>query len=409
MLFVVLACAFNLFYLVNSAVFPLEDINLIVILVWALFELLSKSKIIKTRTYLYFSCYFICSCVLVLCSSIQSHNLYLQPIWYGIRAQRYALVYPFLLFIILSLVDGNKISISEIKGVLFLFCSILLFVGFLQQFLYEDKVFTFVYTNGGSRYGNYIKLGFDVDLLIITSFFALNNFSKSNNPLNLVYLLLVFCFLLFVEQSRMMVVAFGLSVVISYFFFLKGSYRQKSIMAVLFLFVFIVFCFSDMASDLFSSLISGDFGTSEIRKEGRSFYFDTLKSYFLGGGFINTDWDLSVTGAKFDIGYFVVDNGVFGYFFTYGWPGILSFIILYFFSFKKAIRVCKFGDFSFLGYLLFAILASFTVASMGMTQSISMWVFLSLMIDECNGQEKLSQLDCDESIYQRDFYESIAR
>lgn len=381
-LFLILAFNLDFFYLVDSKVINLNDINLIIILTWTLFSLIENrfkidKKILKISIALF--CLY---GILVLTSSYQSHKLYGQPYSYGIRAQRNFIIFPLLFLPIANAYKAGKIELSQLKKVLFLVCTIEMIVGYLQFVLQNQVVFVHLYVS--ERYDAQ-RFGFGTTLLGLVMQASLSDAIKGKNKLkNYIFVIAAILFPVLVIRWRMVILQFLLSALVSFFIFQKLS-TKKLLLGLIVIGVFMLFLSSTVGQDMIGLLKGTNTNdTDSIRRLGREFYFETLRKYPLfGGGFINTLWLPAYVGAKFDQGILVVDNGAFGFSFVYGGLGLFLIFIMYIYLIKYSNKIYgKTRNQTYICYLVFTLCGFVTVTPLGMSSSIVLPILILLLYME---------------------------
>lgn len=380
LLFIVLAFNINFFYLLDNDVFHLKDLNIVIILVWVLTFLVSSRFKINKKILINFSILFGGCILLAITSSIQSYMLYSQNFILGFRAQRLWIIYPIVYFILHSLLLRKKICIQQIVKVLYLFCFIELFIGFLQFLVYEHIDFTNVMTT--NRYGDY-RFYFNDEILNLMLIYSFIEYIRGKSKIfNLTYIFLALLFHLFITKGRMSFITLSMTLFLILFVFSKISMNKKSKLMFFFFLIFLAICFTSMGKDIINVIFGvSENTTASIREQGRQFYIETIKKYpLLGGGYINTLWAPAFAGANMDQGIFIVDNGVFGFMFEYGLLGLFFLLLFYIFLIKKAVYVYKQTNNSFfIGYIIFSILGMYTLLKMGTTSSLETPIFMTLI------------------------------
>lgn len=375
-LFIILALNLNFFYLLDSDKFDFSNISLILILVWILYELIKyrfkiDRKILKiTLISLFFTV------VLTITSSIQSNKLYGQPIWYGIRPQRFWVIYP-LLFAPLAMENSNgNLTFESLKKTLKTFAWILIFISFVQ-FLLGDSV-QLMHVLSNERYGN-IRLYVDDTVVNICLFLACDDFNKrKKRSSNAIYIIAAVLFHLLITKSRMGILSIGVGLIFSFLVLQKLS-KQKLLYICFAFFAFVVFLSSTVGEDILAMMNgTSTQDTSGIRELGRQFYIETIKKYPLfGGGFISTLWPAAFHGAKFDEYIYIVDNGIFGFMFVYGLLGIFFLIIFYLMLIKQSYRIYrKNKETFFLSLIACELSGMYTLMKMGTSSSVIIPLFI---------------------------------
>lgn len=384
-LFLILSSSCNFFYLFPNEIgnISLKDFSIILILLCFCCSsfYIFKSKVIFNKVFCFIE---ISTIILVLTSSYAALIHWRQPLWYGIRAQRLYLIYPFLLLIYLSLFKSNKINFKQIVKVLYTFSIIELFISAFQVFITPNFIFLNIQISKGGRFfGVPLRLYLEDSkyIILFCSFYSLDKFIREEKILsNGLFSFLSLLLLALIDQSRMLIVTFIITFVLL-IFKAKIGRKKKLSFIVATLFLLICFLFTPFANSIFSLLNKTSADTSEIRAIGRTFYLDTLKqSPILSGGFVNTDWELSIIGARMNEFIFANDNGIFGFLFYYGLIGLLYIFFLYFFLIKKSYFIYKkTKNISLFTFIVFSLIGSYSVYSFGMSAHIGFPIILILL------------------------------
>jgi O-antigen ligase len=262
--------------------------------------------------------------LLCVLSAYQSYKLTGQPISLGLRPQRFYIVILLSYFVIRKLFYIKKI---EVKSVLNSFVYLGIFeavISIIQQLVYSKFVFLYCETN--FRYGS-VRLYLSDSVIVFAMMIAMDKIlRKCKDKSSFVMIVLGLVYTLNVTKGRMGFIAIIIALLSGYAL-MKGNSRSK----VKYFLIIIIFCIVLIQSPMFQDLIgsnnvdtlgSGD--TLTIREQGRKHYFNVLKEEpLLGGGYPNSLYEPSTIAAGFEKGYFLVDNGIFGFMYIYGILGLL--------------------------------------------------------------------------------------
>ena len=265
--------------------------------------------------------------LLIITSSFAAKNSYNQPILLGIRPQRAQLVYYFSYFAIFRLIMHNKIDMQKLKKSLYI-------IGILEIIIYglfwiSNGRLTFIHMPFDYRY-NSIRLRGNSLILIFLFILSLNDYLNNKNKLkNFIMLLSIFTFELFCNQTRLLILAYSISLLIIFILWKKNLMIKMCFIPIIAVAIF-MFSQTNMGKDLINSIIFDKTDSSyDIREVGKEFYLeDYKKSKIIGRGFINTQWSESVSLSKMNKNIYAVDNGIIAFLWIYGYIGIIWLIFL---------------------------------------------------------------------------------
>lgn len=388
MLFMIVCFSMNCFYLLDGNlslfIINIRDIDIVLILLLFFVVIVKYFKSLPAFPKS-FHIIAIWAILLTITSSISAYFSYEQPFFLGLRAQRKSIIYPLLLYIIFVLYKKRKINYKNLSHIIYLTSYILFTLSFLQYFLYPK--YTFLYADISNRYDK-IRIILDISFPIFMSFLSINRICKKDKvPFNVVSIFITILYLAFIIKWRLPLFVFLFTISLTGIFFSKVSISQKILFSFCCLAIFICLSFTPIGSDTINVILgNSDNSTSHIREEGRNFFLNILGTKpFFGGGYVNITWEKSVILSRYDEGIFPVDNGVFGYLFYYGIFGLAYVSFLHIYMFRIAItnrKNCLF----IVGYLLYSIIASYTVFSLGMGAQLIMPISISLLLIRNEGK-----------------------
>ncbi len=266
---------------------------------------------------------------LILTSTYQSYVLYGQSIYMGLNAQKFLLTSLILYFPIVKLLKMGKITLSDIKSVIYVSGIVQIIIYFVQYFIGPNHVFLNVYyntyLNGSMRiYGSGM-------LVTFLFYFCINDFfNRVHRIRSLLMLALYFSYLILINQGRTALITAAATLIFGLIIW-KTKSVQRIIIYVLLLIV-ITECFNSLYFQNVISTINDpeQYSTYTVRLDGQEFYHDVLKNHpILGGGYVNSDWLPAVQGSGMNLGYYTDDNGMYGFLFRYGWLGIVLPVLLF--------------------------------------------------------------------------------
>ncbi|MFN8167068.1 MAG: O-antigen ligase family protein [Bacteroidia bacterium] len=276
-------------------------------------------------------------------AAFKGHEVFGQPYYYGIMAQRSVLL-SLSGILLISLLNKGWVTIKQVERS-FLYISLGLLVIFYFFFLFVNPVkFTDAEFVAYSPIRGY-RYRFQFALVIMLLFYSLFKIShEQKNRFILVALLIVF-YLIYFLQSRTTLVVLAITVLIYFMrnFTLKEKIRNTLIygslamIGIILLFTLGYTSLFDKYHLLYQNVFNVFLGESpdEASSAVRFMEFNTALDYIqknplLGNGFISNQWN----GGWHDIlGYFYpVDIGILGNVFVFGIIGTIMIYLPYYFS-----------------------------------------------------------------------------
>lgn len=187
---------------------------------------------------------------------------------------------------------------------------------------------TFIHAQLGYKYGG-LRLYIDGAASTVAGILSLWVCLKRGNWRYIVPSLLALAVMLFVSKGRLELVVY-LATMLVLTISAKGSARVKVLIICLFGLAFIFFGQSRYAAEVIDSFLNSSAGgndaTGVIREAGREWYQYVMSSQpygvLLGCGYPSTLYEPAIEMAGFQYGYFLVDNGIYGYRYVYGDLGV---------------------------------------------------------------------------------------
>lgn len=360
MLILILLLAENGLYLIDFdsiSIGPIKygDIILFLYLTFGGY-VLKKYKNSKTPRYKFkFVCLF--TIVLVLISSIRSWSLVGQSISQGVSPQRQFLISYLMYFIMAKYFTADKKNFCKFERAVYIVGSCELFLYTVQYLLADVKIFLYVLPT--NRFGE-VRLMFISNLLCVFTFMVFSNLLRGKNTKKNAFLFIAnIMYFLVVSKTRILVLGMGLSVII-----LCIMWRKNLLVKGAFIFIAlglsIILLRMPLLNNyvtLLNSEVRHSDGNYLIRLEGKNFYKEEIsKSPIVGRGFPNEKNLKAVEACRVSEGYFLIDNGVTGFTYIYGFIGVLWLIWLFIEIGIASLKVYrKKNDYSMFGYLIFCI------------------------------------------------------
>lgn len=283
--------------------------------------------------------------VLIFFSAVAAKLHYNQSILSGILTQRGWLCCSLLYFPLNYLVKNKYLTLERlfelIRVVVFFECIVMLF----QYIIGPNHYFLAVrYTE---RYDS-IRIIIDpIYMLAMIIYSTQEIFKRKKVKLNLITIALIFSYILLVNKGRQEFIVFIGAVVMS---LLTAQIQRKyKLIIVIAVFIFIIFFIQQ--SELLASIVSiltghSIDGTYQVRLRSRAFYLSTMQknptSYFFGYGMQNTNIDHSMVATGANNGFLITDNGIYGFFFSYGLVGLCWYLYSTVLQVKRAIQLYKY-------------------------------------------------------------------
>lgn len=235
-----------------------------------------------------------------------------------------------------GMVDGRRL----LRDLVVLGC--IASVLYLLQVVAGSSV-SFVHAASNERYGG-IRLYINGGLSTVSGIVGFWLCLRDGDWRDIVPTALALAVILFVSKGRLQLITY-LATLFGLLLFSKGLARAKVLVLCFGFLAIILFAQTEMFSQVVDSFINGRVGgsedTSSIRKAGREYYdfvLDSTDSTMVGAGYPSTLYPPAASMAGFDYGYYLVDNGIFGFRYVYGGLGV-SLVVACFIS--TVWRSCK--------------------------------------------------------------------
>lgn len=332
MIFIIILLFFNLdlFYLVDTEtkLFGIIDFDDITFFVSIFIFLLLNVKLKSTKKIKYnYGIWFISLTILLSISSFQSYALYNQGLIRGIQAQKEIFAWSLLYFPIYKMFHLKLVEVEDIKKVLRIFGTIQLIL-FISQYILTNKI-TFLYVHTATRYGG-IRYYFNPILLDYLLVDKLNNLNNNRKKINsYMYIAIILFETMVVQKFRLTSIALILIIII-YVIVGQGTIFSK----IKYFLLGGIFALSiyktELVQDVLKELLkkNNSFSTLDIRTEARKLYFERLSHHpLVGCGYPVNDYSRYLAGVSKGIN--LVDNGIFGFLYVYGFLGLIWVISLW--------------------------------------------------------------------------------
>ncbi|MCD7789581.1 MAG: hypothetical protein LUH55_03320 [Bacteroides thetaiotaomicron] len=390
-IYIIIILNLNIFYLVDSSSIPLDDICLLI-------EVIFFLKVVcleRTKVNYRYNWLILFALVIIFVSSIAAYYSYGgQPLFYGIRAQRHWLMALLMYFPISKLLKLGLLSKSDLTDLVDNICIILGILVFAQTILGTGTVI--LNARIISRYGN-------IRIFVNTSFFAISFFHHFSRVLtgerikikDIIMIIIPVFVIVFVSQSRMSIITMAATVLIM-LLANRLSVRKLAI-TILLIACVCVYLGTDSGMGLLDTIVGmtteSDISveSSEIRDIGRAYFIEENTSsvfkFVFGSGYANKDWPAAYLKVGYDDGIYPSDNGIFGLFYFYGFIFVIWTAVLNFKLIRDGIRY-KNSDLSY--YLVCGLLGVYTLYPYSYATNIS-FALICAIIDQ--GSEYCDSLE----------------
>lgn len=306
----------NFLYLVENIS---DDIKLLVVLIFLIYSYLITAKVENKQKSLLGKILLFLP-ILIITSAIAAYNSYGQSIWLGIRPQRTQLIWWFSYYGIYRLVIYDKIAKKNMEKIIY-FVGILEILTYSMFWIFRGNI-SFIHIPYDYRYSA-IRLRADTMIILIWFIIATNKVLIGEKPKkNILCIVIILIFEVCCVQTRLIMVSIALSLVLIFVLW-KKSIAIKICCVPVFIIACVAFLQTDMGKDIWQNIVFDNTDVNvETRENAKEFYLDELKkSPIIGRGYVNTQYEVANQKAGINNGYYVVDNGIIGYLWYYGFIG----------------------------------------------------------------------------------------
>lgn len=271
--------------------------------------------------------------LLIFISSIRSFQLYEQPLWWGIRAQREWIVCLLLYFPISKLLKIGKIRTGDLEKLIYIIGGILLVLYVLFYFTKASFLnYTYDYRYGG------IRLRVDTCIINLLFILCINNFVVGKKRIkNAIYIFVNLMVCALMIKTRLLIVSYAIVILVAIIFWKRNL--GKKLLIILFLLCLIPSILNTtIIKDTINALLEND--SNDIRSVGKQHYIEKLiESPILGRGYINILSDKAREESGINRNIYLNDNGIIAFSFMYGMIGIVWFGLLWIKLFKMSLNM----------------------------------------------------------------------
>ena len=389
LLLILLLLDSNFLYLINTDTIHLFGISYLDIFLFIKLLIILFALIINLKSKINFEIIIFLFGIFLLffIGSFSACISYRQSILEGIVAQRYWLTSMLMCIPFFFWLKASKISIKTIHRCLFIYCSLYLFVCIVQYFLSKVIVFTYSPNDGSSRYDG-SRYYFEYGVLILTALISLNYFFNNFKIRFLFIPIFTLFFCLVILKARMTSIAYICSI-LTMSFISKLDYKKKTFVILVCIIGIFIFFNTKMGKDVIATIfnLEDSNNTLTIRNKGRNFYLTQLLSsanYFLFGlgvANIHNQNAQLLSGSLSRI--YVVDNGIFGSTFQYGFIGLIMWMIIMLVCLRYAYVIYKKkNNLFYVSFIVFDVIGFITIQPLFWRTNITFPLFFSLIVFE---------------------------
>ena len=323
-----------------------ENIVSYFIIGWAIIVIVSEHSSISKFKYWWIP---FAGIVLILLSSLQGHFLYSgQGLFDGVIGQIYGIAGLLLYFPISSLLHAKKITIHDLENV-FIFCSVFQMIVYYAQFIVgPNHVFlSCYYLTESARESVYrIRLYGNVQPITIALFFCLNSILHSKNKMrSLIVIVMTIIFAIVINQGRAYIISIVILVIVAP---LLKPQKKNKLFFILLLMAAIVYWlvntdfFQNALAVFQTSNIDTRSDTVGVRLRAQSYFMETVRNHWLlGGGYPNVSVSSAYIAIGYELGYRLVDVGVYAFIYKYGLIGCLWALYILILLIKNGLHLRK--------------------------------------------------------------------
>lgn len=326
--------------------------------------------------------YFLLLIVAVLISGITSMAYLGESPIEGLRSQRWFFFIILSYFPISKAFYRHEIDYKTVEDMIVVVGALESII-YLVQYMIAGKLI-FLHVSYNYNYGE-IRLYVDSCAIVCMTIISMSRMMKKFQPKYLILVALGLSYEFFVSKGRLENISVIFALLVCFFFYKKNLIRKLpyfivGIVAVIYLLPKISFL-----SDVFATVVSfvgGDTVSTMVYRQNLRAIFNNFMSqhpstYIWGCGYPNVNG----VGASLLNGYLLEDNGIFAFFYVYGFVGLAIVLIFFFYLLRQSIIVMKrIGDPMYLCIAVFCLISSYNIIFWWWKQD---WTFIILLLICC--------------------------
>ena len=332
-LLIVVLLSTRFFYLLPEYFFKsyisCENISVGIAFLWGIATLFSSKRYKIRYKYWGLTCYIL---LLVFTSAFQGASLYSgQSIISGLTLQKQFICAVFLYFPITKEIKLNRMSFQDIVDICFWCSCAHMFVYFVQYFAGSNHMFLSCYYTTPAMDSRVVRLRlygscYTVSFSLIFAIDELLSDVKIGKVKNMFFVIAATAFNFVILQGRSNIV--GTVAVILGTVILKRKTNNKKFIIMLAAFFAIYYVWdSGYLQGIVNEYITttGDtYSTIAVRIRSQEYYLSILNEHpMFGGGYADTSVPNAALLSGYSQGYYIGDNGIYGFLFRYGLSGLL--------------------------------------------------------------------------------------
>lgn len=331
---------------------------------WTLYTLLINSRHsirLKNCKFLFFNLFAI---LFVFIASFQGAKNYGQTFINGFFPQRTFLSSFLLCIPIYFNFKANRFNQENLEKLLKWIVILQLIIYFGQWLVAKYVVFLsclmYVQNFGARMYTNSACMQFMFFILLSRIF---NTNAYKTKLKDLIFLFFILLYFIVCNQHRNLIIT-SFMMTITAFIIGKKNIGNKILLIVPIFIACLLFINTQYFKDLYSTLIN-NLGTMNVRNNARDYYLESLKenNLFFGYGYANSTNFNAYNISGMSKGYLLADNGIYGFFYSYGLFGVIWYFIYLIIVFISGLKQRKNFNNTILLLIFFYNLYSITIDS----------------------------------------------
>ncbi len=291
---------------------------------------------------------------LTIMAAVVPNYLFGQPVISGLLIQKNFLMIICSYYVFRTLILEKIITTDYLWNCLYKLSFVITGAVIVQQALANYIIILDV--GYGKRFGVRITDNFTyATILLIGSLMLFFNVSSRKEKIvSVIGLVMAYYHVVFVSQTRIVMVAYGVITIIMALFF-RNSVMKKIIYLFIILGIILIASQTELAQYLLSSISGSSTDPSaQIREVGKALYISEIsKTPMVGRGYPHSASPEAYQAAGLSEGIALNDNGLFGFAYIYGILGLIWYVWLCIKTFVCSFNAAKKGDYRFLLYTVF--------------------------------------------------------
>lgn len=327
--------------------------------------------------------------IMVLVSAVTALGIFNQSFYRGILVQRVQLAYLVLFLPVKRLLDLQRIDKRDVIRLVYILATYELTICTIQYFYYIMSGNMFLVVNAGLRYGE-IRFYFEPALLLMVvfrSFFSVLN-NRRNRIFNIVFVVWVCFFIMYITKMRAMTLLLIASLALCLLIWNKQIFKKVFICMLILFIAISVMGKSKIIQDTLNTLTGKEIidNTLDIRKNAREYYINQVKETpITGRGYPSISSATAYQAAGTQYNYKFVDNGIFGFIYSYGLVGIIWYSFFWVMLLRISWKIRKQNS-SYFVYIIYYTIGFITDFAWFWSGCCSFTLMISMLVDDYQNQ-----------------------